>query len=309
MSQWVRLWEDMPNDPKWRVVARRAKRPLAEVLAVFVHMMTNASASDRRGSLEGWSDEDVATAIDMETEHVTAIREAMQGKTLDGDHLTGWEKRQPLREDGAAERSRAWREEQKRKRNESERTRTQPNAQERPEEKRIDTDTEKKDRSSLRSDHTPLPDAKTILGEVLAPETVTDLIAHRKAIKSPISPGAAKGLAHALSAYGDAEAGARAMMTNGWRGFRAEWMKPAARAGPGMPVKRNPHLQALQTDFGYGQDDHDGPTIDGTETPHDGQRGVQGDRRAEEPDREGSLRQRVLAGERDAERRLASQDR
>lgn len=110
MTQWIRLWEDMPNDPKWRVVAKRARRPVSEVLAVFVHMLTQAGASAERGSLTTWDDEDVATAIDAKPEHVTAIRMAMQGKTLDGQRLSGWENRQPIREDGSAERAAARRE-------------------------------------------------------------------------------------------------------------------------------------------------------------------------------------------------------
>lgn len=134
MSQWVRLWEDMPTDPKWRVVARRAGRPLPEVLAVFVFMLTNASKAQERGTLANWNDEDVGAAIDVDAEHIAAIREAMQGKTLDGDRLTGWERRQPKREDGAAERAKEWRE----------RNRTQPNApkQEANAQKRPDTDTD-----------------------------------------------------------------------------------------------------------------------------------------------------------------------
>ena len=135
---WVRLWHDMPTDPKWRVVAKRSGRPLTEVLAVFTLMLTNAGANaTERGTLENWSDEDVAAALDMEAEHVTAIRDAMQGKTLDGEKLTGWKKRQPNREDGSAERAKAWRE----------RYRTQPNAEKRP-----DTDPNK-----TREESTPLP--------------------------------------------------------------------------------------------------------------------------------------------------------
>lgn len=125
---WVRLWNDMPTDPKWRVIAKRANRPLAEVMSVFVLMMTNAGANaTERGELCNWSDEDAAAALDIEPSAVTAIREAMQGKTLEGDKLTGWEKRQPKREDNSAERAKAWRE----------RNRTQPNAPKRP-----DTDSE-----------------------------------------------------------------------------------------------------------------------------------------------------------------------
>lgn len=120
---WVRLWGDMPTDPKFRVIAKKAGRPLSEVLSVFVFMLTNAGANaTERGELCNWSDEDVAAALDIETEFVASIRDAMQGKTLDGDRLRAWDKRQPKREDGAAERAKAWRE----------RNRTQPNAPKRP---------------------------------------------------------------------------------------------------------------------------------------------------------------------------------
>jgi len=110
MSQWVRLWDDMPNDPKWRVIAKRSGRPVSEVLSVFIHMMMNAKEWEHRGGIENWSDEDVAAAIDAEPEHVQAIRESMQGKTLDGNHLTGWEKRQSKTADESAGRVAKWRE-------------------------------------------------------------------------------------------------------------------------------------------------------------------------------------------------------
>lgn len=121
MNSWLRLWHDMPTDPKFRVIAKRAGRPLSEVISVFVLIMTNASANaTERGELDNWSDEDAAAALDLQVEHVATIREAMQGKTIDGNKLTGWEKRQPKRDDGSAERAKAWRE----------RNRTQPNAPE-----------------------------------------------------------------------------------------------------------------------------------------------------------------------------------
>lgn len=130
MANWVRLWEDMPNDPKWRVIAKRSGCSISEVIAVFVHMMTNAGANaTERGTLQNWSDEDVAAALDIDLEKIEAIRLAMQDKVLADERLLGWEKRQPKREDSSAERAKAWRE----------RTRTQPNATERPD---TDTDTD-----------------------------------------------------------------------------------------------------------------------------------------------------------------------
>lgn len=110
-KHWLRLWHDMPTDPKFRVIARRSGRPVAEVLAVYVMMLTNASANaSARGTLSNWSDEDTAAALDLEPAHVAAICDAMQGKTLDGHHLTGWDKRQPKREDDSSRRVREHRE-------------------------------------------------------------------------------------------------------------------------------------------------------------------------------------------------------
>jgi len=144
-NQWVRLWIDMPNDPKWRTVARISKQSISTVIAIYVHMLVcasnNANATERGRTLS-WCDEDVASALDIETDSVVAVREAMQGRVLDGDYLTGWEKRQPIREDGAAERSKLWR---LNKKSESERERTQPNADE-----RSDKETEKEKDKELK---------------------------------------------------------------------------------------------------------------------------------------------------------------
>lgn len=137
-NQWLRLWHDMPTDPKWRTISRTSKQPITAVIAVYIHMLVSASNATERGRTQSWCDEDVASALDLDTDQVVAIREAMQGRVLEGDYLTGWESRQPKREDGASERSKAWREKNKRERDEAERKRTQTNANERQ-----DTDTEK----------------------------------------------------------------------------------------------------------------------------------------------------------------------
>lgn len=139
MTDWVRLWHDMPTDPKWRVVARKSKQPLPCVLAVFTLMLTNASGnSDARGTLLAWDHEDAGAALDMDAEDVAAIYDAMQGKVLDGDRLTGWERRQPKREDtGVAARVAKHR---ATKANAAERDVTQGNAAERT---REETETDK----------------------------------------------------------------------------------------------------------------------------------------------------------------------
>lgn len=112
-NPWFRVWGDMANDPKWRTIARTCEQKIGDVLSVYLHMMTLASNATERGRTQGFKDEDVATALDLRTDQVEAIRSAMQGRVLDGDYLTGWEKRQPLREDGSAERGKQHREMEK----------------------------------------------------------------------------------------------------------------------------------------------------------------------------------------------------
>lgn len=140
MTDWVRLWHDMPTDPKWRSIARKAGQPLPCVIALFNLIMVNASGNaEHRGTLRNWDDEDAAAALDMETDAVTAIMQAMQGKVLEGERLTGWEKRQPKREDdGAASRKRAQREREKEQCHTASRNVTQRHAPE----TETDTDTD-----------------------------------------------------------------------------------------------------------------------------------------------------------------------
>lgn len=114
---WFRFHHGTVNDPKWRVVASRASKAMSRkvtighVLAVWTAMMENASQAQPRGQLSNWSHEDVGAALDIPDEEVAAIHAAMQGKTLDGDKLTGWNRRQINREDPtAAERQRRKRE-------------------------------------------------------------------------------------------------------------------------------------------------------------------------------------------------------
>jgi hypothetical protein len=114
-------------------------------------MLEAASSAPTRGSLEAWVAEDVAAALDLDPEQVEAIREAMEGKTVKDGGLPSFTKRNPKREDGSAERARAWRQSKKNAPEPPEPNgngkRTQPNATERNrtleeirEEKRTTTD-------------------------------------------------------------------------------------------------------------------------------------------------------------------------
>lgn len=132
-NQWLRLWHDMPNDPKWRTIARLSKQPIATVMAVYLHLLVTASLSPERGELK-INEEDLASALDTTSQAIQGILQAMQGRVIKDNQLMGWRKRQPLKEDGAAARAKAWREAKKQ-------LARQPNVSERPEkDKDKDTD-------------------------------------------------------------------------------------------------------------------------------------------------------------------------
>ena len=109
-NSWLRLYHDMPNDPKWRTIARVSKQPITVVLSLYLHLLVCASAAAERGTLDGYNIEDLATALDVDTAAVGAILVAMQGRVLEGDKLSGWNKRQTAREDSSTERVKKWRE-------------------------------------------------------------------------------------------------------------------------------------------------------------------------------------------------------
>jgi hypothetical protein len=120
-NQWLRLWHDMPNDPKWRTISRVACQPIALAQSVYLHLLVSASQNVTRGHADVTL-EDLASALDVTEAEISAILDAMQGRVLDGFYITGWEKRQPKREDSgdtengaksAAERKRAQREREK----------------------------------------------------------------------------------------------------------------------------------------------------------------------------------------------------
>jgi hypothetical protein len=140
----------MPTDPKWRTISKASGQRIGDVIAVYVHLLVTGSNATERGRTQSFVCEDVANALDMETEQVELIHRAMQGRVLDGDRLMGWSDRQPAREDGSAERAKAWREakktSEKGEANAGERNRTQTTEPERERTLDKDKDTEKKER-------------------------------------------------------------------------------------------------------------------------------------------------------------------
>lgn len=149
-NQWLRLWHDMPNDPKWRTIARISGQRIGDVIAIYNHLLVSASMNTERGVTQCDAD-DLASALDLTTEAVNSILQAMQGKVLEENNLTGWETRQPKREDNSRDRTTKYRQLKK-----EERSVTQCDA---PEKIKIREDKDKKERKKgTRFALTTLPD-------------------------------------------------------------------------------------------------------------------------------------------------------
>lgn len=222
MTDWVRLWHDMPTDPKWRVIARKSGQPLPCVLALFTLMLTNASGNAaERGVLLAWDHEDAGAALDMEPEAIEAIYDAMQGKVLDGNKLTGWDRRQPKREDNSSARV-------AKHRNDKKRDVTQSNAPE------TDTETDEKEELSpngdcasddaLKPEH--VVDAWNDLATRMGKPTVRDLTPERRQrLKARI---AGYSLDDWRSVLGAVERSAFLRGDTGWHGCTFDWITKKA---------------------------------------------------------------------------------
>lgn len=114
---WFRWHHGSVNDPKFQLVAKRARASVAEVIAVWATVLEAASAYEERGVTGDIDCEAVDCALGMDDGKTAAILSAMGDRGLigDGGEVKSWEKRQPRREredDTAADRKRRQRERQ-----------------------------------------------------------------------------------------------------------------------------------------------------------------------------------------------------
>jgi hypothetical protein len=246
-EHWFRWHHGTVIDPKWRVVASRCVTnvTVGHVVAVWAAMVENASQASPRGQLSGWDDEDVAVCLGFTIEQVSGIRQAMQGKVLDGDCLSSWKKRQPNREDTSSERTRAWRE---RKRNECDEWKhsvTYGDAEKRTvtlEESRGEKRREeKKNKSKDKAPASPstLPDPP----EWVPAEAWSGFVENRRKIRHPMTPRAAQLVIAELTKLRAAGQDPGAVLDqstrNGWRdvfGLREQGNGRGVRGGSGSDI-------------------------------------------------------------------------
>lgn len=146
---WYRVYCGMPDNRRLRLAAEQAGQPVAIALAVWITCLDHAAQQDDRGSLSGLDHRLIAVALQVPAETVAGVLDAFEaaGLTCAG-RVANWSARQPQREDGSAERARAWRERQKSNGSEpdrmdsnaTERNRTHANAPDRESEEDQDID-------------------------------------------------------------------------------------------------------------------------------------------------------------------------
>jgi hypothetical protein len=90
----------MPNDPKWRTIAKVSGQPIALVQAVYLQLLVSASqnqVTDETGvtlHVVTVTNEDIASSLDVTERNVISVTDAMQGRVLSGNAISGWHKRQ-----------------------------------------------------------------------------------------------------------------------------------------------------------------------------------------------------------------------
>lgn len=283
-NEWLRLWHDMPNDPKWRTISRIAKQPISLVLAAYTHLLVDASRNVTRGHATV-TPEDLASALDVTEAEIAPILDAMQGRVLDGMYLLGWEVRQPKREDSGDEntgvKSAAQRKAEQRAR--AKQTAQQPvktgdvtPSHEASRNVTLDKDKDKDKEKELKTNTSAARPAQrasdpraVLLANGVDEQTAADWIAHRRAKRATAS---ATVIADRMRVCAEAgvtlAAGLALEISRGWQGLKAEWIANAmAKGPPQLPFTTAQERAREWANIATGATEDDRRIIDITPTP------------------------------------------
>lgn len=97
--EWFRWHHGSVTDPKFQLVARKAKASLPDVIAIWAYVLEQASASEVRGEFV-IDAEAVDCMFGFDDGTTLAVLESMtaRGLLVDGCKVASWSKRQPKRE-------------------------------------------------------------------------------------------------------------------------------------------------------------------------------------------------------------------
>lgn len=244
-NSWLRLWHDMPTDPKFGTVARVSGEHIALVLSVYLHLMVDASRNVTRGHVTVTS-EDLATALNVTDEQIENILAAMSGRLIADGVLSGWDKRQVKREDSGDEETGAKSAAQRKKEQREREKQAEIDAANSTAEKQChdlshnvtldkdkDKDKEKNKKNTATTVATP---------EGVSESLWTDFKKLRATKKAAVTQTAIDGIKREADIAGLAMSEALAMCCErGWTGFRADW---ASKPATGQPINKQEALEA-----------------------------------------------------------------
>ena len=101
MADWLRLWHGTVSDNKFLWVERKSGARFGDVMTVWLALLEEASQADDRGDVSGFDAESFDFRLGDEEGLTLRILQAMAAKGLIGEdmRLSGWDRRQPIRED------------------------------------------------------------------------------------------------------------------------------------------------------------------------------------------------------------------
>lgn len=101
MADWLRLWHGTVSDNKFLWVERKSRARFGDVMTVWLALLEEASQADDRGDVSGFDAESFDFRLGDEEGLTLRILQAMAAKGLIGEdmRLSGWDRRQPIRED------------------------------------------------------------------------------------------------------------------------------------------------------------------------------------------------------------------
>jgi len=101
MADWLRLWHGTISDNKFLWVERKSGARFGDVMTVWLALLEEASQADDRGDVSGFDAESFDFRLGDEEGLTLRILQAMAAKGLIGEdmRLSGWDRRQPIRED------------------------------------------------------------------------------------------------------------------------------------------------------------------------------------------------------------------
>ena len=236
MSRWFRHYAGMMRDEKLVTVAIRSKQSVERVVWVWGAILESAAEIDDAGRFEVDAAE-VAYFLRADTADIQNVMDALElSGRIAASCVVKWGDRQ-YQSDKSVERQARYRERLRAKKSNnnevlenSDVTVTSRDGIVTPQETDTETDITSSLRSEVKARAPEKASAQSELMKVLDQDHAKAVIDHRKALKKPLTPHAAKLLAAQFSKCPDPNAAADAMIENCWQGFKPEWLQNRQQA-------------------------------------------------------------------------------